>query len=320
MKRLLVFMPVYNAGSYLAGALQSVLTQEGVDFDLLVLDDGSTDGSANVLAEVAQQDPRVILLKGQKSGPAAAMNRALAYGVSSGYEYLARTDADDINLPGRLRLQLALLEQQPNLAAVSGNAFYISEDGRVGASTVPTDSAMIHSEILSGHRGLIQGCCVFRISALQSVGGYREFFSHSEDADVFMRLAEKFELGNVGQYIYEIRLHRHSHSVHGVRRNTQLARYALVCSRRRRAGKAEPQLSAFLERPPLRDALWQWRELAFLELWRRSLLSKHVVHKNMLKGLAALIDPVRVRRRIQRSLAAAKKRATVQSSRQEGSK
>lgn len=320
MKRLLVFMPVYNAGPYLLVALQSILTQEGVEFDLLVLDDGSTDNSATVLDEIATQDSRVILLKGQKSGPAAAMNRALAYGVSSGYEYLARTDADDINLPDRLRLQLSLLEQQPNLAAVSGNAFYINEYGRVGASTVPTASTMVRSEILSGHRGLIQGCSMFRISALQSIGGYREIFSHSEDADVFMRLAEKFELGNVGQYIYEIRLHRHSHSVHGVRRNTQLARYALVCSRRRRSSKAEPQLAAFLERPPLRDALWQWRELAFLELWRRSLLSTHVIHKNILKGIAALIDPVRVRRRIERSLASAKQRAKVQSSVTRGSK
>ena len=111
-----VVISVFNAGALLPQAMRSVLDQEGVDFEIVVVDDGSTDGSGEALDRYAREDPRVRVLHQENAG----LTKALIRGCSQARgELIARQDVDDVSLPGRLEKQARLLRSDPSLAMVS---------------------------------------------------------------------------------------------------------------------------------------------------------------------------------------------------------
>jgi glycosyltransferase involved in cell wall biosynthesis len=119
-----VLLPVYNAGKYVADAIGSVLRQDFTDFELLIINDGSKDHSADVIA--GYDDPRIRVLHQENIGLVATLNRGLA--VAAG-EYIARFDADDICYPTRLREQLEFLRANPDYVLVGAEADYMDEAG-----------------------------------------------------------------------------------------------------------------------------------------------------------------------------------------------
>jgi glycosyltransferase involved in cell wall biosynthesis len=111
-----VVMGVYNAADNLCETMESVLSQEGVSLEFIVIDDGSTDGSDVTLADYARHDARVRILHQQNQG----LTRALIMGCEGARgKYIARQDAGDISLPNRLGLQKAVLDQHEDCAFVS---------------------------------------------------------------------------------------------------------------------------------------------------------------------------------------------------------
>ena len=120
-----VLLPVRDEAPYLPEALGSLSAQTLEDFEVLVVDDGSADGSAEIAEEHARRDVRFRVLRQARSGLVAALEcaRALARG-----RYLARMDGDDVALPGRLELQVAALRSE-GLAACGGGVSYFPEDG-----------------------------------------------------------------------------------------------------------------------------------------------------------------------------------------------
>jgi glycosyltransferase involved in cell wall biosynthesis len=126
-------MPVFNAMPYLQSSIDSVLNQTLDDAYLLIVDDGSVDGSYEYVKGV--RDRRVRVMLQPHKGPGAAMNAALEHVET---QYLARMDADDIAMPTRLEKQVALLEAHPEVLACSCNSYYINRAGQIiGSSTVP---------------------------------------------------------------------------------------------------------------------------------------------------------------------------------------
>jgi glycosyltransferase involved in cell wall biosynthesis len=123
--RVTILMPAYNAGKYIAEAIRSVLTQDFSDFELLIVDDGSSDDTREVIGRFS--DPRIRLLEQENKGISAALNAGLS--AASG-RYIARFDADDICLPERLSRQAAFLDANPDYILVGGEAEYVSEDGQ----------------------------------------------------------------------------------------------------------------------------------------------------------------------------------------------
>lgn len=283
-------MPMFNAGPYLRPALESILAQTFAGFRFLIIDDGSTDASAQIARSYA--DPRILVWEQANAGPGAAMNRALAFALEQGIPYLARMDADDISLPSRLEKQLAILSAHPQAAACSANCQYIHADtGEViGASTVSSAPWLIRWEILHGLRGLIQGACMFRVNALYQAGGYRAAFSQAEETDVFLRLVETFELDNAPDFLYQIRLRPDSISLANVHRNVLYQFYALDCSHRRRHALPERDFTSFQASPGPGVRFRIWREEAVLKYWRRGMGRRAL----LTTLLAALLDPRRV--------------------------
>lgn len=296
--RVLVVIPTWNAEGTLQEALDSVLSQEGVDFHVLVIDDGSRDGSTDILRR--QRDPRLIVHAREHRGLCAQMNDGIDFAAAEGYEYLLRMDSDDISKPGRFQRLVEYLDAHPGCAAVSSNCEYFTADGKgSGTSTVSVRSEQIAFEVRHGLRGLIQGACCFRVSALTAIGGYRLQFSAAEDADLFLRLVDRCELGNVSDYLYRIRLVPDSRSRSNLRRNVLYGLYALDCARRRRRGRAERTFQAY--------SVWATRfSLGLrLELWSMTLweMSHRGGWRKALIPIAALMSPWRVYARAMRTLA-----------------
>ncbi len=204
MPRLSVVIPMRNAEPFVAAALRSVLDQAAVDLEAVVVDDGSTDRSADVARGLG--DARVKVIDGPRRGISAAFNAGLA--AASG-EFLARCDADDLYPPGRLARQVAWLEARPDFCAVCGGYATISESGRdvdhpFADGPTPQD---VTAELLAG-RGRSHVCAyLFRTDLLRRIGGCREWFQTSEDADLQYRLAGVARIGYDPAVAYLYRLH-----------------------------------------------------------------------------------------------------------------
>lgn len=177
-----VVMPVYNKAAYLDEAVGSILAQSFADFEFVILDDGSTDGSGGRLRAWAARDARIRLIDGaERSGPAASSNRVVE---TARAPLLARMDADDIAHPDRLERQVKLLRAEPDVVLVGALAHVIGPDGRrlrapdygrlLGQSPMPPYP---HTTI------------AFRREAFDRIGGYRAEAARWEDVDLSLRMA-----------------------------------------------------------------------------------------------------------------------------------
>lgn len=295
----LVVMPLFNARPYVAKAVNSILGQTYPHFHLLVIDDGSTDGGDELVAQM--QDHRILVWHQENSGPGFAMNRAIEYARINSIPFIARMDADDISLPDRLEKQINLLRVRDlSVAACSSNCYYIDDktEALVGKSTVPIHSSLIKWEIQNGLRGLIQGSLVARTSALVEVGGYRGQFHLAEESDLFLRLVNRFNFTNSPSYLYKIRIRPESLSLHNADENIWFSLYALYCMKRRNKGKEEPSYEEFRRSPGSFTRYKYWREERSLYYWRKS-----IAHPSLISlMLASLIDPRRAASRMLRFL------------------
>jgi glycosyltransferase involved in cell wall biosynthesis len=294
----LVVMPLYNAARFVRNAVDSIFAQTYSDYHVLVVDDGSSDGSSEIISDYV--GTKLTILHQTNSGPGAAMNRALEYARDTNIPFLARMDADDLSLPKRLEVQLQLLHQHPKAAACSANCYYMDAETEeiTGVSTVPTRPGLIRWEVENGLRGMVQGASVFRTDALVEIGGYHLQFRFAEEMDLFLRLTEKFDLVNAKEYLYKIRMHKGSLSMHDVRKNVLYHFYALTCSRNRRAGRPEESFEKFVERMDWKLSLRVRHEEFVLQRWRAAVTK----HNSFSLLLASLMDPRRVLARVLRKL------------------
>ncbi len=285
--KVLVVMPLYNAKPFLKTSIESIISQTYKDFILLIINDGSTDGSERLAESYSN---RGVLLEHQRnSGPGVIMNKAIQYAVDNEIEYIARIDSDDIALPNRLEKQVALMEKYPDTAACSSNCYYVDADNEriIGTSTVPISPLLIRYEINNGLRGLIQGSTIFRTEPLKKIGGYREKFKLAEETDVFLRLNELYESRNSSEFLMKIRFHKNSLSVENSKNNTQYLFYALDCAKRRRGKKPEVEFDQFAENLSLKVKFSIWHEGLLLGIWRRYLNSGNPIYL-ILTGLLDL--------------------------------
>jgi len=190
-----VVMAVHDDAPYLAETLDSVLSQSGPRVELLVVDDGSTDGSREILRRYAEEDPRVRLVEQENQGLTRALIRGCGLVTA---EIVARQDAADVSRPGRLAAQRDALEADPVLALVScwtdvcGPEWeYLYTQRGTGRAEEPVDAVA-----RDGVRAVLldapphHGSAMFRKSAYDRVGGYREAFFLAQDRDLWFRLAE----------------------------------------------------------------------------------------------------------------------------------
>src|SRR4051794_32067700 len=185
MARISIIIPCRNAEPYIGETLNSVLAQKNVELEIIVIDDGSTDRSNDVVR--AKNDPRIRIIPGPQRGIAAAFNAGLAQATG---EFVARCDADDLYPPGRLGWQVKFLHDHPDCDAVCGYFSTITESGKhVIDSYVNEPAGDITIELHEGQGRSHMCAYAFRTDVLRSIGGCREWFVTSEDRDLQYRLA-----------------------------------------------------------------------------------------------------------------------------------
>ncbi len=183
--KITVLMPVFNGEAYLREAVESVLSQDYSDFELLAVDDGSKDGSASILESYA--DPRLRILRNPKNlGIVGAMQAGL--NAASG-KFVARMDADDVCLPSRLRLQLEYMESHLQTQLLGTACELIDSNGRVcGQYAGPPDPLLVDWEMLF-RNPLVHSTVMFRRETVVKLGGYRDVVPYAEDYDLWSRIA-----------------------------------------------------------------------------------------------------------------------------------
>lgn len=202
-----ILMPVFNSGKYLQAAIDSIKNQEFIDFEFIIVDDGSTDNSSLIIEEAATNDLRIKHLWQPNSGIVSALNKALA--VATG-KYCARMDADDVSLPARLGMQYEFLESNPEIVALGGQGYIIDGDGDlICPLTVLSEHDAIDEDLLSrfNSNGMIHPSVMFRTDEARKIGGYDGCYPAAEDLDFFLKLAEVGRLANLSSIVIHYRKH-----------------------------------------------------------------------------------------------------------------
>jgi glycosyltransferase involved in cell wall biosynthesis len=204
-----VVIPVYNAARYLESAVASVQAQTFSDFEIIAVDDGSTDDSKAILTRIAASDTRLRVISRPNTGIVGALNDAL---TAARGEFVARMDADDLCLPNRFEKQVAFLRANPDCLCVGSAFLYIDSAGCfIKECSRATDHAAIEGELLSGNGGvIIHPAALFRRAAIEHAGGYRELAQWVEDLDLYLRLARIGQLANLADVLFHYRFHEQS--------------------------------------------------------------------------------------------------------------
>ena len=210
MHKVTVLMSVYNGEKYLREAIDSILRQTFKNFEFLIVDDGSTDSSADIVR--LSDDPRIRLVQnGENIGLIRSLNKGLK--LAKG-EYIARMDADDISLPERLEKQVRFLDENIKVGLVSSSINKIDETGKeVGVWKLSSSNDIIKQNLLKGLNQFSHPSSMFRKKCIERVGGYRERFKMAQDYDLWLRVAEEFEVANIEEPLCKYRIRPDSISI-----------------------------------------------------------------------------------------------------------
>jgi len=249
-----VLTPVWNATRFVGDAIRSIQAQDLAAWEMILVDDGSTDDSAERIRALSERDPRVRLLRGAHGGVSKARNLALE---AAGGEYVANLDADDLARPGRLRAQVDFLRAHPECVAVGTHLRFVDASGwPIRPSRHPTDHAGILAELHQG-RGLAlcHSSAMFRREALERVDPYDEALRRGEDLDLYLRLASLGELRNLPEILLDVRRH-FSLSFDEAHEDDRQQRRELIERAYAKLGRTPPPLDIQVRTPPMTRGQW----------------------------------------------------------------
>lgn len=238
MPAISVVLPVFNGGSYLEEAILSIRNQSFKDFEFIIINDGSTDQSIDIIKRHASEDSRIIVIDRENKGLVASLNEGVA--VAKG-EFIARMDADDVSLPNRLEKQLQFMTTHIGCVCVGSDVEIIDSKGRkIIVWHQLTLDEEIQNEALKGHATICHPVAMFRRQAFIACGGYDPEMYPAEDLDLWLKLGERGALANIPEVLirYRILPNSISGSTASDGRQRQAAKRASdrACIRRRLSG------------------------------------------------------------------------------------
>ncbi len=195
--KITVLMPVFNAERFLAEAIESILNQSFVDFEFLIIDDGSSDRSREIVR--SYDDSRIRLVENERNlGISATLNRGIGLAES---DLIARMDGDDISYPDRLKLQFEYMTQHPNVGMTSGQADTIDKEGTVvSRSRMDGDQVYFH---LAFHCWVYHPSVMFRKEIVEQVGRYPA--GYAEDFRLWSKLVRVTRIKTLADVLIQYR-------------------------------------------------------------------------------------------------------------------
>jgi glycosyltransferase involved in cell wall biosynthesis len=241
-----VLMPIYNGAQFLAAAIDSVLAQTYRGFEFLIVDDGSTDGSSDIVADYARRDTRIRSIRKANSGIADTLNVGLE---TARGEWVVRMDADDIMVPERIERQLAFATAHPRLAFAGSYLEYIDAHGQLLGTFgrgPTTETELANLLATGGDFSFTHPTVILRREAALAVGGYRTAMQPVEDIDLFARLLATGAVGLVQpEILLRYRIHKSSVSSGRFRQQAAMRRLILYNVGRRMQGLPELTVAEF---------------------------------------------------------------------------
>jgi len=228
-----VVMSVFNGERFLREAVESILDQSFTEFEFIVVDDGSTDGSASILDSSQNCDARVKVHYHEHGGLIESLNQGcrLAQG-----KYIARMDADDIASKNRLSWQVDYMEAHPEIGVLGGAVEWIDATGKsLQTCRYPAGDREIKAHLLHGC-ALWHPTVLLRREVFVWAGGYRKIVVDAEDYDLWLRIADGFQLGNLEAVVLKYRIHSHQTSFRKLKQQSLSILAAQVSASRRRNG------------------------------------------------------------------------------------
>jgi glycosyltransferase involved in cell wall biosynthesis len=246
-----VVIPFKNAQDFIIEALESVLCQTGVYFEIIMINDGSTDNSVKLVSSYKTGRSKLSILNSPNMGLVGALN----FGISQAKgKYIARLDSDDTMLENRLKIQSNFLDSHPEVGVVGTQFTYMDALGN--SLNKSSHYPVTKQELLIRIK---DSCCIahptvmFRKSLVQGLGGYRSQFIHAEDYDLWLRVSEQVDLMNIDLPLTSYRMHPNQVSVIK-RKEQELATKAAQISHLVRIGK----INGIKDTPKTSDDLKSW--------------------------------------------------------------
>jgi len=197
-----VIMPNYNCEKYISEAIESILKQSFTDFEFIIIDDGSTDNSWNIIQEYAKKDDRIVALRNKKNLKICkTLNKWLEI---ARWEYIARMDSDDISFPKRLEKQIKYLENNKNIWLVWTNCVFINENWiKWNVKTFPEKNI---KRYIWYRNPILHPSVVFRRELYEKFWWYDEDFLYAEDLELWIRFWQQSEFYNLQEFLLKYRI------------------------------------------------------------------------------------------------------------------
>ena len=232
-----VVMSVYNGAADLAFTMDSILSQKDVEFEFIVVNDGSADKTSKILDEYARHDDRVRVIHQENTGLTGALIRGCA--VATG-EFIARQDAGDVSLPGRLAAQLDVFRNNPTVVMTSCGTRLVGPHGEVLHEVCQTGDELQRG-LQIGRIKHLKGpshhtSAMFRRESFETVGGYRPQFKVAQDLDLWVRLSEVGVCWATPAVLCVACLHKNSISANRRREQIRSTKVIIKCAEARRSG------------------------------------------------------------------------------------
>lgn len=231
-----VVMSVYNGERFLDEAVDSILGQSFEDFEFIIIDDGSTDSTGPLLDSYRKRDPRVRVFHQENRGLVASLNRGCE---AARGKYIARMDADDIAAKDRLSWQLKFMEGHPKVGVVGGAIEFIDITGKSLRTSVnpaeDRDLRMALPDCPFWHPTVFM-----RKEIITLLGGYRKIVTDAEDHDLWLRVAEHYQLANLEKVVLKYRLHPYQVTVRKFRQMVTSSLAAQGAAASRKNGNPDP--------------------------------------------------------------------------------
>lgn len=231
-------MSVYNGDQQLEKTIDSILQQTFHDFEFIIVNDGSTDTSLQILQRCQQRDARIQVIDQRNQGLTNALNTACS---AARGEIIARQDVGDVSLPERLEKQLAGFDNE-QIVAVGVSCRRVGPGGEyLGDLVRDLSPAAVTQALLDHGIGLAHPSCAFRRDAFQQIGGYRPEFRFAQDTDLWYRLSSVGLLAQLPDVLFELLIETTGISGRQIDKQIRLANLAKQCYDQRQMGQPETE-------------------------------------------------------------------------------
>lgn len=284
MAEVTVLMTVYNGMPYLRQSLQSLYDQTLQDWRCVIVDDGSNDGTTEILQSI--DDNRFKICYQTNQGTAAASNHGLKY---CNTPLVARMDCDDVSLPSRLAEQMEFLLQNPNVGLVGSQMSAFGDTGSGSWIDMPTEHERIMRYLMTGQHGMAHSCIMLRTELLKQIGGYWQY--RLNDAwDMMLRMGEVSRLANLPHVLHHYRVYDGSQTGSRMKKMRFSIAFACELARRRQLGQAAitpDEFSSKQDARPWWQHVWSAVDIHARGQYRVALAELHGNHR--LRGAARMV-------------------------------